>query len=335
MRTLRIAIVGTGIAARELHWPALRQLKHRYRVVAVCNRTLPKAVAFADLIGLDRGHVYSDYAQVLARPDVDAVVLIVPPQFNRELAEAAARAGKHVIAEKPIANSLADAQAIVDIPTRYGVQALIAENYRYHDFLLKTKKLLADGAIGDLFLLHWQVVSSSGADNKYANTAWRQTPEHPGGFLSDVNVHTVDGLRLLAGEISRVHCLARHVRPWLGGLDTAIFSFTFQSGAIGSLVFALSAATNPPMQLTLYGASGAIEATWSQVTLRRPNHKDVVQGALAKLDSYVKEYEDFYDALVHGAQPKMTAQDALRDLAVILAAVQSAHSGQAVELPGA
>ena len=319
MPTLRIAIVGTGIAARELHWPALRQLKNRYRVVAVCNRTLSKAVAFADLIGLERSHAYDDYAKVLARSDVDAVVLIVPPQFNREMAVAAAQAGKPVIAEKPIANSLADAQAIVDIPARYGVQALIAENYRYHDFLLKSKELLASGAIGDLFLLHWHFVSSSAADNQYANTAWRQAPEHPGGFLGDVNVHTVNGLRLLAGEISRVHCLARAIRPWLGGLDTAIFSFAFRSGVIGNLVFSLAAAMTPPMQLTLYGTAGAIDATWNQVTLRRPNQKDVVQGVIAKLTSYVREYEDFYDVLVHGAQPKMTAQDALCDLAVILA----------------
>ena len=71
MPPLRLALVGTGIAARELHWPALRQLSDRYQIVAVCNRSRPKAEAFAELIGLDLVNVTTDYAQVLARPDVD------------------------------------------------------------------------------------------------------------------------------------------------------------------------------------------------------------------------------------------------------------------------
>ncbi len=62
MPPLRLALVGTGIAARELHWPALRQLSDFYQIVAVCNRTRPKAEAFAELIGLDLANVTTDYA---------------------------------------------------------------------------------------------------------------------------------------------------------------------------------------------------------------------------------------------------------------------------------
>ena len=144
------------------------------------------------------------------------------------MAEAAAAAGRHVIIEKPIATTLADARAIVDIPRRYGVQVFVAENMRYHGFLDPTIALVAGGAIGELFLVTWRYMSGLGPDNPYANTTWRQIPEHPGGFFSDVNVHTANGLRALAGEISRVHCLARQVRPWLGGLDTAVFNLEFQ-----------------------------------------------------------------------------------------------------------
>ena len=106
MPPLRLALVGTGIAARELHWPALHQLSDLYQIVAVCNRTRPKAEAFAGLIGLDLANVTTEYAQILARPDVDVVSLLVPPQANRMMAEAAAAAGKHVIVEKPIATSM-------------------------------------------------------------------------------------------------------------------------------------------------------------------------------------------------------------------------------------
>ena len=328
MPPLRLAIVGTGIAARELHWPALRQLSDLYQIVAVCNHTPTKAETFAELIGLDLANVTTDYARVLVRPDVDVVSLLLPPQANRTMAEAAAAAGKHVIVEKPIATTLADARAIVDIPRRYGVQVFVAENMRYHGFLDPTNALLASGAIGELFLVTWRYMSGLGPDNPYANTRWRQTPEHPGGFFSDVNVHTVNGLRALAGEISRVHCLARQVRPWLGGLDTAVFNLEFESGAIGTLTYSLAAAVQPSMQLTLYGTSGTIEATWDTVVLRQPGH-DARTFALAATNSYVREYADFYEALVHGHTPtKMTALDGLRDLAVVLAALESVETGQ-------
>lgn len=332
MPPLRLAFVGTGIAARELHWPALHQLSDFYQIVAVCNRTRAKAEAFGELIGLDLANVTTDYAEVLARPDVDVVSLLVPPQANRAMAEAAAGAGKHVIVEKPIATTLADARAIVDIPQRYGVQVLVAENMRYHGFLDPTIALVAGGAIGELFLVTWRYMSGLGPDNPYANTGWRQTPEHPGGFFSDVNVHTANGLRALAGEISRVHCLARQIRPWLGGLDTAVFNLEFQSGVIGTLTYSLAAAVERSMQLTLYGTTGTIEASWEDVVVRRPGHEAEIY-PLTGPSSYVREYEDFYQALVHGRTPKMTALDGLRDLAVVLAALESAETGQAVGVP--
>ncbi len=331
MPPLRLAIVGTGIAARELHWPALRQLGDLYHLVAVCNRTRPKAEAFAELVGLDLANVTTDYAEVLARPDVDVVSLLVPPQANRTMVEAAAAAGKHVIVEKPIATTLDDARAIVDIPRRYGVQVFVAENLRYNGFIDQTRALLDSGAIGDLFLITWHYMSALGPDNPYALTVWRQNPEHPGGFFSDVNVHTANGLRALAGEIRRVHCLARQVRPWLGGLDTAVFNLEFQSGAVGSLAFSLAAAVQPSRQLRLYGTAGTIDATWDEVTLHRPGREAEVF-TMSGPSGYVREYEDFYAALVHGRIPKMTALDGLCDLAVVLAALESAKTGQAVDV---
>ena len=331
MRTIRLAVVGTGIAARDLHWPALRQLKKQYQVVAVTNRTRAKAEEFADHIGLARSHVHGSLPELLAREEINAVALIVPPQFNRSLVEVALEAGKPVIAEKPIANTLDDARAIADLSRRHGLPVLIAENFRYDDFLAQVKALLDAGGIGELFLVTWRFISASDPGNKYANTGWRQAPQHPGGFLGDVNVHTVDGLRYLAGEIERVHCLAADVRPWLGGYDTAIFNFQFVSGTAASLAFGISAATQQPMLMSLYGTEGTIDATWDRVTLRRPGQEDRVH-KIAGPGSYVRDYEDFYRVLALGQTPKMTLEDATRDLAVVLAAVESAETGAAVDV---
>ena len=98
---LRLGLIGTGIAARLLHWPALKQMTDRYRLVAVANRTRAKAEAFADMAGLDPGAVYSDYRDLLARQDLDVVLLALPPRLNFEVARNAAEAGLDIICQKP------------------------------------------------------------------------------------------------------------------------------------------------------------------------------------------------------------------------------------------
>lgn len=141
----------------------------------------------------------------------------------------------------------------------------------------------------------------------------------------------MDGLRYLAGEIEQVHCLARDVRPWLGGYDLAAFNFRFTSGAIASLVFGIAAAMHQPMQMSLYGSEGTIDATWDEVRLRVPGRKDKVH-KIKGPGSYVREYEDFYEVLVNGKAPKMTLEDARRDLAVMVAAVRSAETGETMRV---
>lgn len=102
MTRLRLGIIGTGVAARILHWPALEQLSDRYQIVAVANRSRDKGEAFADLVGLERVSVYTDFRELLARDDLDIVDLVLPPQLNYTMARAAAEAGLHIICEKPI-----------------------------------------------------------------------------------------------------------------------------------------------------------------------------------------------------------------------------------------
>ncbi|MFC2030279.1 Gfo/Idh/MocA family protein, partial [Chloroflexota bacterium] len=131
MEALRLGIIGTGVAARILHWPALKELRDCYQIVAVANRSRDKGEAFAGLVGLELDAVYTDYHDLLARDDLDVVDLVLPPQFNWEVAWAAAEAGIHVICEKPIAVNPQEALAMIALTPAFGTQVLIAENFRY------------------------------------------------------------------------------------------------------------------------------------------------------------------------------------------------------------
>lgn len=331
MTPLRLGIIGTGVAARELHWPALKRMPERYEIVAVANRTRPKAEAFADMIGLARSHVYSDYRQLVARDDVEAVLLALPPALNYEAARAAAEAGCHIICEKPLADSLPAAGAMLTLPQEFGVRLLVAENFRYDPALQQAKELLNEGRIKPPFMLAYQFTQPVPPDDEIATRPWRQKPTHPGGMLSDHGVHMIDAVRFLMGEIEAVQVFARDLAEHVGGLDTAVYNLRFGSGAIGSIQWSFKVGAGPVSLIQLFAEDGTLQIRPDALRLQRqdqPDERLAVDGP----DSFFTEFADFHTALVKGTVPQMTAQDGLNDLAVVEAAYRSAMTGKLIKV---
>ena len=129
MEKIKIGIIGCGIAARDLHLPALNRLKDKFEITAVCNHTIDKAKSFSDLVG---GVPYfKDYHDLLNRQDVDAVDVVLPIGLNPKVTHDALRAGKHIMVEKPLAANLEDARKMLDLEKQYPQTTMVAENYRY------------------------------------------------------------------------------------------------------------------------------------------------------------------------------------------------------------
>ena len=127
MKKVKLGIIGTGIAARILHWPALKQLQNKIEIVQVCNHTEKKAKDFAKLVG---SVTYTlNYKEILNNPDIDAVDIILPIELNHKMAKEALDAGKHIIMEKPIAVNMKEAANIIKKHIR--AQIIIkTESYR-------------------------------------------------------------------------------------------------------------------------------------------------------------------------------------------------------------
>jgi predicted dehydrogenase len=326
-----VGLIGTGVAARLLHWPALHQMPDRYRLIAVANRTLAKAEAFAAMAGLEPDAVYSDYRALLARNDQDVVLLALPPKFNYEVARAAAEAGLDIICEKPIAATLEDGQAMAALPGEFGVRLLIAENFRYDAAVHKARTLLDGGRIGPPFMISYRFVQPVPPDDEIANRPWRQNPVHAGGIFSDHGVHMIDVVRYLMGEVAAVQVFGRDLRRHLVRLDTAVYNLEFESGAVGSIQWSFAVASAPDWSIQLWTDDGTLEVTPDEVRLQQagqPDQRFPVQAG----QSFVNEFADFYEVLVHGRQPVMTVGDALADLRTILAAHRAAESGTVVSL---
>ncbi len=331
MQPLNLGVIGTGVAARILHWPALQQLSDRYRIVAVANRTRSKGEAFADVIGLDRSSVYDDYRRLLARDDVDVVDLALPPSMNAEVARAAAEAGIHVICEKPLSITIEAAREMSALPDIYNVKLLVAENFRYENSIQRARRLIEEGAIAPPFMISYQWMQPVPPDDEIAARPWRQTPQHAGGFLSDHGVHMIDVVRYLMGDVAAVQAFGADRWDFLTGLDNAVYSLEFVSGAIGSIQWSFTVASELAWRVQLWSDDGTLTVDPQQLTLHRQGHP-LEAFPITGPSSFVNEFDDFYQAIVNDRPPQMTVQDGIDDLRTVLAAHQSIVNREVVFL---
>ncbi|EAW19206.1 Gfo/Idh/MocA family protein [Aspergillus fischeri NRRL 181] len=267
-----VAIIGSGIFAREEHLPAVQAAKD-FQLKAIYSRSLKSAQDLAS--GTTRVDLYSEdsgpgkgYADLLAREDIAAVLIALPILVQPDFIRKALTAGKHVLSEKPIAKDIATARNLLqwyhaNIDTSKTLWA-VAENFRYMTKFLRTAEevqklgrvknfrvnshaLISTGSkyFSKLYLLCY--VFSSIALSDEAETAWRQTPGYQGGFILDGGVHIIAALRLILGSndpvatISAQSCLQQqHLLP----LDTVNAVMKTKSGATGVLSLSYGSAFN-------------------------------------------------------------------------------------------
>ncbi len=329
---IQLAIIGTGLIVNSKHWPALKRLPKEFRVVAVVNRTREKAEALADAIRREtrtRPVVYTDYREMLAAERPDAVTLALPTSLNPEVTEAALAAGCHVIAEKPIAASLADGARMIAWSTQYDRVLMIAENQRYVNGFRRAAQWVAEGVIGRPQVARWSLYAYLGPDNPYYQTAWRHRPAHPGGYLSDGGVHQAAVFRMILGEVETVSAQIVSLRPDLPPADTMSASLCFANGALGT--YAVTYATpGPATPLQIAGDKGVLLAVKDKVELWQAGKVAKTWEEPSPEDGLVAMYEDFSQAIRTGRPPRATAAEALADLRLIVAMLRSGETGQTV-----
>jgi predicted dehydrogenase len=196
-RPIRLGIIGTGLAVEQLHWPALKRMPDRYRVVAFCDVERSHAEHFAAYSGTAMDGYSPEAGDVLRRDDVDAVLLSLPIPLNLAVTRAALEAGKHVICEKPSGANEAEGRAFVELAAAYPERTvLIAENWFYRDDLRLARSLLDEGCLGRVHLVAWRSVSQLvPRPGEFSSTPWRHRAEYEGGPHLEVRRWTAPGCR--------------------------------------------------------------------------------------------------------------------------------------------
>ncbi len=197
-RQIRLGLIGTGLAIEKLHWPALRQMPGHFRVVAFSDYSSAAAQSFAQRSGTSLDDYHPSYHDLLARDDVDAVLIALPIPALYPAARAAVEAGKHVLCEKPTGSNMEQADAFLSLTTQFPeCKLLVGENFFYQDALRLARALLDEAAIGPLHLATSRFVSQLiPRAGEFSSTLWRQMPHYRGGPQLDAGVHHVAEIRL-------------------------------------------------------------------------------------------------------------------------------------------
>jgi predicted dehydrogenase len=250
MSDLNIALIGAGFMgkAHSNAWRQVRAFCHPKltpRMKIICGLEGPQVKAAAKTWGWEEST--TDWRAIVGRPDIDLVDVATPGDSHAEIAMAAAEAGKIVLCEKPLANTVRDAERMLAAVTRAGVPHMICHNYRRVPAVLLAKQLIAEGKIGTL--RHFRgVYLQDWITNPDFPLVWRLDKTQAGsGALGDIGSHVIDLARMLVGEIAEVAAAMEtfvKTRPLPGSPrkrgqvtvdDAAVATVRFANGAIGTI----------------------------------------------------------------------------------------------------
>jgi predicted dehydrogenase len=201
----------------------------------------------------------TDWRQVVERKDIDIVDICTPNDTHAEIAIAAAKAGKHVMCEKPMSMTVAEAEAMLAAAKETGVVTMVSYNYRHTPAIQMAKRLIDQGRIGDILTFRGYYLQDWGADPS-APLSWRFNKAKAGsGTLGDVGTHVIDAARLLVGEFAAVSAI---VKTFIPERPLPVGRFFGQSGSASSEMGKVDV---DDTALTLIkfatGAHGSIEVT--------------------------------------------------------------------------
>ncbi len=346
-RQVGFAIVGCGMIAR-FHARALAEVPDA-RLTALVSRSEASARAMADQLGLDCA-LATNLDTVLARPDVQVVIVTTPSGAHLEPALAAARAGKHVVVEKPLEITTARCDQIIDACDRHGVKLCTIFPSRFGDANQELKKAVEAGRFGRLTLgettCKWWRPQSY-----YDEGGWKGTKAlDGGGALMNQAIHNVDLLLWMMGPATRVSGFtATLAHERIEVEDTAVACLHFANGALGVIQATTSVHPGLPKTIAIHGDKGTVVIEQDDVlrwelTPETPEDQAIKQRFAQKTGAsggssnpaaishigHARQLADFVRAIQTNTAPLVDGREGRKAVAVIEAIYQSAETGRTV-----
>lgn len=340
-RKLRFALVGCGRIARN-HFAALAQHADRCELVAVCD---VDAAALDHAVTETGAAPFDNLDRMLAHADIDACIITTPSGLHPAQAVRVARAGRHVITEKPMATRWEDAKRMVGACDAAGVRMFVVKQNRRNATLQLLKRAVDKKRFGRIYMVNLNVFWTR-PQSYYNSAPWRGTWEFDGGAFMNQASHYVDLLDWIIGPVESLQAYTATLARDIEVEDTGVISLRWRNGALGSMnVTMLAYPHNLEGSITVLGETGTARIGGVAVNevqqwdFAQPDADDaqVRQASYATASVYGFGHPLYYDnvlAVLRGeAEPETDGREGLKSLEVLIAAYRSARDGRRVALP--
>jgi predicted dehydrogenase len=331
-----VAVIGAGAIAHALHLPGYAKREDVERIVAV---DIEPAQLEEAKEKFDIAATYTDYRDMFSHESPDLVSVCTPNAYHAEHALAALRAGAHLLLEKPMTLSLADAEAIRREAQLAGKQVMIGFSHRFNSTNRKIKDIISKGRIGEPFMIRVRF-AHGGPFPGWAKSDWFYKPELAGGgALLDMGIHAFDLCNWLLGPVTAVTAQMATLRKPIAVDDNAVITLEFGDRAMGYIEVGWT--SGPGFNgLEIYADNGTIlhkYGTPAEVTVGRvsPDQQAVARYSTRKLQTpkagvWDTEMDYFMNTVLKGKVPEMGVDAGIASLAIALAAQESARTGQRI-----
>ena len=329
-KTIRAGIIGYGGAFNMgRHHAGAINAQPGMKTVAICDLDPQRqAAAKQDFPDVD---TYGDYQQMLARPDLDLCVIVLPHNMHAKVAVACSAAGKDVITEKPMCITAAEATAMIDAGKRAGKMVTVFHNRRHDRDYRTLRQIVREGLIGDVF--H---VEMFGGGYGHPGYWWRSNKEVSGGHFYDWGAHYLDWLLgIVPSRVREVRGVFRKMK-WMDvtnedQVDAAIY---FENGVTADVQMSSVARIGKPRWRVL-GTLGAVQEDGDHFRVNTevgglPANMNVSFDGAGRGGDY---YEQLADHLLRGAPLDVQPEQARRVIAIMETAERSSQSGRAEPVP--
>lgn len=322
-RPIRIGLIGAGGIAGA-HVAGFKRNPDTVVFAAVADPVAENATKRAQ--GTD-AVIYSDYRTMLAEADIDAVDICLPHHLHRDAIVAAAEAGKHVLCEKPLCLTAAEAADISAAVAASGITVMCAHNQLFLPAVAYAKKLVDEGILGKIYDV--RTTDSFFNDFSPSSMGWRADARlSGGGELMDTGYHPAYLLMHLAGGVPMevTAMLSRHRLDFMDGEDSAQVLVRFDNDVLGSI--STSWAAQPAGNTEKFSIVGELGALYSDGTSLtwHVRGQDPVTRVFPEVHEFAVEVEHFADSLMNNTRPLHTHKEGIEVLGIILAAYESAET---------
>jgi predicted dehydrogenase len=333
-KTFKVGISGAGTIGR-IHAEALRTIDIA-ELVAVAEPRTEAGQAFVDEFG---GTLFDSFIDMLAQDDLDVVIITTPSGIHPDQTVLAARAGKHVITEKPMAITQDGLDRMIDAVEAADVRFAVIFQNRLSTDVVTVKRAIEQGVVGTPVLANGAMYWHRTQEYYEANGGWRGTwALDGGGALMNQAIHTVDLLQWFMGGVRSVRAHTATLTHDIETEDTASATFKFRNGALGSITATTSASKDWPVRIEIVGTGGRITlennaiSLWDAGTAR----EEVVltTGDHALVDGWLpdepfgaghaRQLRNIFNALAEGQMPYVPGREAREAVDSILALYEAA-----------